>query len=367
VLNERIAEVFQAEDRKSHAHITGDDGRGGKRGELAQLEDTFRDAGWEVKKRHDATLQGALAGYRANKVKFKNRLVTECQKKAPVPLPTQSDLEARSASLFGTTPTTESLLATINDTQFLAWETDPILAKRVIGKSDVDIAAMILRLDNSDWVRQGIAYYDVNDGDCPFCQQKAPQSLAASLQEYFDETFTQDTSAIATLRNGYVLAGDRIGQTVDAVVATASRFLETDAPRTQQNAGHARPQRLDDHVERSRHAAPRKRRTRPCPHARSCGRSCFPVSEDCRCSRLRRTASAALKYVLRENIPLRYSRKSGVVKIKKVLWLKKAMVARPRSRKLQEKIPSLLTRPKCFHERVFAGDCSNRHTGSPIS
>jgi wobble nucleotide-excising tRNase len=99
---------------------------------------------------------------------------------------------------------------------------------------------MILRLGNSDWVRQGIAYYDVNDGDCPFCQQKAPQSLAASLQEYFDETFTQDTSAIATLRDGYVLAGDRIGQTVDAVVATASRFLEIDALKTEKQVFDAR-------------------------------------------------------------------------------------------------------------------------------
>lgn len=220
--------------------LQGDDGTGGKRGELSQLEDSFRDAGWEVKKRHDAKLQGALTGYRADKVKFKNRLVTECQKKAPVPLPTQSDLEARSDSLFGTTPTIESLLATINDTQFLAWETDPILAKRVIGKSDVDIAAMILRLGNSDWVKQGIAYYDVNDGDCPFCQQKAPQSLAASLEEYFDETFTQDTSAIATLRDGYLLAGERISQTVDAVVATSSRFLETDALKTEKQVFDAR-------------------------------------------------------------------------------------------------------------------------------
>jgi hypothetical protein len=68
--------------------------------------------------------------------------------------------------------------------------------------------------------------------------------------------------------------------------------------------------------------------------------------------------------VIGKVIPLRYSRERGVVKIKKILWLKKAMVSRPRSSKLQEKIASLFTRPECFHKRVFAGDCSNRHTGS---
>ena len=73
---------------------------------------------------------------------------------------------------------------------------------------------------------------------------------------------------------------------------------------------------------------------------------------------------AALRYMLNKDVPLVYSRKSRVVKIKKILWLKKAMVARPRSRKLQEKIPSLFTRPECFHKRAFSGDCSNRHMGS---
>jgi wobble nucleotide-excising tRNase len=220
--------------------LQSDDGAGGKRGELTQLEDKFRDACWEVKKRHDAKLHGALTGYRGDKLKFKNRLFTECQKKAPMPLPAQSDLEARSASLFGTTPTNELPIATINDTQFLRWEIDPILVKRVIGKSDVDIAAMILRLGNSDWVKQGITYYELNDEYCPFCQQKAPQSLAASLEEYFDETFIRHTSAIAALKDGYLLAGERISQMIDAVLTTASRFLEADALKGEKQVFDAR-------------------------------------------------------------------------------------------------------------------------------
>lgn len=220
--------------------LQGNDGAGGKRGELTQLEDKFRDECWTVKKRHDVKLRGPLTDYHNSKEKFKNRLIMECKKNAPTPIPAQTDLEARSASLFGTTPTIESLFATVNDAQFLAWESDPILAKRVIGRSDVDIAAMILRLGNSDWVKQGIAYYEVNDGDCPFCQQKAPQSLAASLEEYFDETFAQDTSAIAVLKDGYLLAGERISQTVDAVVATASRFLDTATLKTEKQVFDAR-------------------------------------------------------------------------------------------------------------------------------
>jgi hypothetical protein len=140
-------------------------------------------------------------------------------------------------------------------------------------------------------------------------------------------------------------------------------------PRTQQIAGHAKPQRLGDRASRGRHATPPKRRKHPCPHARSCGQRRLLAFGDRRCSCLRRTASVAPRYVPGKSIPLRYSRKSGVAKIKEISWLKKAVIARPRSRKLQQEIPSQFTRPECFHEWVFAGDCSNRHTGSqsPLS
>jgi len=41
---------------------------------------------------------------------------------------------------------------------------------KIIGKKDVDIAAMIEKLDNSDWVKQGRTHFEKNDGICPFCQ-----------------------------------------------------------------------------------------------------------------------------------------------------------------------------------------------------
>lgn len=74
------AELTRKIENLTHT-LQGADGTSGKRGELAQLEDNFRDECWEVKKRHDQKLQGALAGYRGDKQKFKSRLVTECQRK----------------------------------------------------------------------------------------------------------------------------------------------------------------------------------------------------------------------------------------------------------------------------------------------
>lgn len=82
----------------------------------------------------------------------------------------------------------------------------PVLKKRVIGKDDVDIAAIINKLENSDWVKEGLAYYEINNGICPFCQQETSGAFAKSLGEYFDDAFMVDTRAIERprkqLRNG---------------------------------------------------------------------------------------------------------------------------------------------------------------------
>lgn len=71
-----------------------------------------------------------------------------------------------------------------------------IWSTKIIGNDDVDIAAMIEKLDNSDWVKQGRAYFEKNERFCPFCQQSTPHSFEESLNEYFSETYSKQ---IATL------------------------------------------------------------------------------------------------------------------------------------------------------------------------
>ncbi len=65
--------------------LQGTDGAGGKYGELVEIESRFRDECWAVKTKHDDKLQGALTGYRHDKQKFKDRLISECAKTHPTP------------------------------------------------------------------------------------------------------------------------------------------------------------------------------------------------------------------------------------------------------------------------------------------
>lgn len=135
-------------------NVQGTDGTGGKKGELAALDEDFKNKCWAQKQKHDAKLQGAFEGYRSNAGKFKAKILQESASNRATLL-TQADLEKKAGTVFGQTPTVEQKIASVNIAKLLAHESNPILKKRVIGKDDVDIAAMIRKLGNSDWVRQG--------------------------------------------------------------------------------------------------------------------------------------------------------------------------------------------------------------------
>lgn len=212
--------------------LHGTDGTGGKKEELATLEAGFKESCWAQKQKHDAKLQGGFEGYRNSSEKFKSKVLQERASNTETLL-TLEDLEKYAESVFGPTPTTEALIPCADPTKLLEYEKYPILKKRVIGKEDVDIAAMIKKLASSDWVREGRAFYDVNDRVCPFCQQKTSNAFASSLKEYFDETFLAESMAIDDLATDYETEAVRTQQQLSAIIASHSKFLDVEKLRAE--------------------------------------------------------------------------------------------------------------------------------------
>lgn len=212
--------------------LQGDDGTGGKKGDLASLDEAFKNKCWSQKQKHDAKLQGAFEGYRNNAEKFKGKVLQESASNGATLL-TLADLEKKAETVFGQAPVTEQTVAPVDMTRFLSHESNPILKKRVIGKDDVDIAAMIRKLGNSDWVRQGRTFYEVNDGLCPFCQQTTEASFAKSLNEYFDEVFLADSKAIDELATNYATDAARLQQQLASIITSPSRFLDIERLKTE--------------------------------------------------------------------------------------------------------------------------------------
>lgn len=207
--------------------LQGQDGAGGKKGELAAREEEFKNKCWAQKQKHDAKLSGAFEGYRGSSEKFKGKVLQERTSKSAT-LETLAVIEKKAEAVFGPTPTVEQSVQSIDTSKAVTHESDAILKKRVIGKDDVDIAAMIKKLGNSDWVREGRAFYDANESLCPFCQQSTTDSFAQSLNEYFDETFVTDSKAIDDLATNYATDTARLQQQIASVIATPSKFLDVE-------------------------------------------------------------------------------------------------------------------------------------------
>lgn len=208
------------------------DGTTGKKAELATLESDLKVKCWAQKQKHDAKLYGGFEGCRSSGDKFKARMLQE-ETSNKATLLTQAELEKKAESVFGSAQATELPVNDVDTDALLAHEADPILEKRVIGKDDVDIAAMIKNLANSDWVREGRTFYDVNGAVCPFCQQETTAAFAHSLNEYFDEAFVADSKAIDDLATNYASDAARLQQQLVAVIASPSKFLDVEKLKTE--------------------------------------------------------------------------------------------------------------------------------------
>lgn len=182
--------------------LDGEDGKSGKNAELSSLEAKLVTRCWEQKVKHDDYFKGAFTGLRNNKEAFKARILQEHDNNIST-LVDLLDLKARAAVLYGEEPSKIDLVPTLDLSRLIAFEKSPVLIKKVVGKDDVNISAIIQRLGNSDWVRQGMRFLEHTDEQCPFCQQNLPHDFEKELTDYFDETFEADSKAVFILRNNY--------------------------------------------------------------------------------------------------------------------------------------------------------------------
>ncbi|MCK9987120.1 MAG: hypothetical protein AzoDbin1_03592 [Azoarcus sp.] len=205
--------------------LEGEDGKPGKRGDLAALEDKFLDQCWEAYGKHKEKLSHAFEGVRNSKKEFKARALREAASNTSQTVPLD-ELHKRAETIFGQTLSEASVVSDVSFAVLRGYESDPIIKKRVIGKEDVDIAGMIKKLGNSDWVREGRTFYDVNDRVCPFCQQTTDEAFERSLSEYFNESFERDSKAIGSLLDKYKTEAARVLQELGQILASPSKFLD---------------------------------------------------------------------------------------------------------------------------------------------
>lgn len=191
------------------------------------------DAIWEIKTNYcggDRVLEYCLEGLKGQKDKLLAHLLA-LPKPATEPQAAIPQLKKDAEALSDASAKPLEELAELALAQH-AVESNPILSKAIVGNSDSAIAGLIETLENSDWVKQGLAYLPPKipeqGSQCPFCQQKTiTAAFAQSIQDYFDGAYTADVSTLNSLELAYRTAVDSIrscSEYTNHVLAANYRF-----------------------------------------------------------------------------------------------------------------------------------------------
>lgn len=166
------------------------------------LDDLLRDDVWEtIFKVHKGTFKEAFKGVMQKKTDFLKRLLEEFEINDS-PLQNFEDLKKRASTLFNEEPQRIQEIPALEFDRITEIENTEIWKKKIVGKSDVEIANLIQRLEINDWVNEGRNY--ISDDTCPFCQkQTITESFKEQLEKYFDETFITDTNTVKEFKEEY--------------------------------------------------------------------------------------------------------------------------------------------------------------------
>lgn len=100
----------------------------------------------------------------------------------------------------------ESLVKKVN---FDFWniENQEIFKEVIIGNENSQVAKLINKLNNSDWVKKGKEFLNEPKEEneiCPFCQQKTiTKDLHQEIQDYFDETYQNKITSLENFDKEY--------------------------------------------------------------------------------------------------------------------------------------------------------------------
>jgi len=195
---------------------------------LQQLDrdNDFREEVWSgIYKKYEGDFKEAFRGYLSKEV-YKSKLLEE-QKNNKGKLLSLEKLQSYAQTILDQRPVTISKIQEINFEAISQLETNNHWNKKIIGKADVDIAALIQFLNINDWVNQGRNYIQ-EDETCPFCQQSTiSESFKQKLNDYFDKSFVDDVNTITKNSEQYSQLAENLFNILAAIESTEKQNSNT--------------------------------------------------------------------------------------------------------------------------------------------
>lgn len=199
-----------------------------KKAEKKHLYESFEKDAWNtiLKKNEDVFLD-AFTGLRGKKALFAGKVLSEYKKKSTTKS-SREELVEKAKTLFAKKPDLLSEITIPKVASLCEIETNEIWGKVIIGNNDVDMAALINALHNSDWVKAGMNYIG-DDGICPFCQKKTVDKIViGQLNQFFSGEYERQNKIVEELRNQYRTITsallEQISEWVNAAKAQAIEF-----------------------------------------------------------------------------------------------------------------------------------------------
>ena len=182
-----------------------------KQKDITDLQNRTKEKTWEIKTTYsggDRILEFCLDGKMGSKKSLFEHIskLTKLENKPQKTIETLKK-EAEATQGENAKPYDESLIKKVNF-DFGKIEEKEIFKEVIIGNENSQVAELIKKLNNSDWVKKGKEFVKEPQEEneiCPFCQQKTiTKDLYKEIQNYFDETYQTKIDELETLKEEYL-------------------------------------------------------------------------------------------------------------------------------------------------------------------
>mgnify|MGYP002584799079 FL=1 len=235
----RMQELIKNENGKkvkTNIALQGENGRGGKREELALLIQKYTDRIWKQKTKYSKSLIiTGLEGFLGSKARFREKILEQYAKKQEAPV-TYDQLLEKASTVFDKNVSLFDLIPEPDFTRILKLAKSAILIKKIVGKEDVDISEMVKKLGNNDWVKSGMVYLDRSEGICPFCQRSLEKDFRVKLEEYFDDSYVEALREISSIKKDYSDECEEIILHLNELLNQNLPFIDNEALSIQVNS-----------------------------------------------------------------------------------------------------------------------------------
>ncbi|MGL2498601.1 ATP-binding protein [Helicobacter pylori] len=197
--------------------------------EKEKEEKDFTDSCWEkLYKKNEEDFKETLEGFK-RKEKFKEKILKEFEndKYNQSEIVGLEKLKEKIEIVFGENQTELALLE-CDLTDFDSIENHSIWEQKIVGSGGVDIADLIKKLSNEDWVAQGREYVKDNS-ICPFCQKETiTEEFKKQLESYFDTSYQESTDTIKKMKEDYTNKTDGTLERLNEIIKTEQNKLDTE-------------------------------------------------------------------------------------------------------------------------------------------